>query len=308
MVMLSSSFPDLLLKAIESTSVESALCSLRLQRERHLQQKKVIRYKQQVAALTEAADDDPTQTSPPDLDLLVDDEGDIRHSDLEKSTVYQTIEDCDSLLQFLNKRAAAAGRGIHQADTLKALLSQNNAGCQGVKVPKDDKMIIEELRLHNIALLNHIADLLKETEGRQARLEQYEQELNQFRLENYELKEKLQRLQQAARGRIPAREDSESDMEHSTELYPFPSGMNLDDLPILRLPPLEMPKFDFDSLKIASNKCSEDETPPPWDAPFVLHLVPAFLFIDFTLFLYKTSLGHFHPWIFSSFSKSSSCV
>lgn len=233
--------------------------SLSLQRKQHLQQKKVIRYKQQVAALHDAAlDDDETPADGAQqqtLNLLESDEGDIRRCDDSMMTsVHRTIEECDSLLQFLNDRATAAGRTYHQPDTLKILLTHNNYDVHGTKIPKDDQLIIEELRLHNIALRSHITDLLTESDENRIQMKNYEQELNQYRQENYELKEKVLKYQRAAQ-RNRHRITDEYEMEKSVEgqNYPFPSCMNLDDLPGLKLPPLEMPEFDFDSLKIASS-------------------------------------------------------
>ncbi|ELU07009.1 hypothetical protein CAPTEDRAFT_224970 [Capitella teleta] len=250
---------DLLSEALKSTSIPQMRESLSLQRKQHLQQKKVIRYKQQVAALHDAAlDDDETPADGAQqqtLNLLESDEGDIRRCDDSMMTsVHRTIEECDSLLQFLNDRATAAGRTYHQPDTLKILLTHNNYDVHGTKIPKDDQLIIEELRLHNVALRSHITDLLTESDENRIQMKNYEQELNQYRQENYELKEKVLKYQRAAQ-RNRHRITDEYEMEKSVEgqNYPFPSCMNLDDLPGLKLPPLEMPEFDFDSLKIASS-------------------------------------------------------
>ena len=145
------------------------------------------------------------------------------------------MEECDSLLAFLRRRAQEMGRSIEEPGTLSITqLPETSVIESGVKTPKDDKTIIEELRVYNDALRYHILDLLKQTEE-QAGV------VNQLREENTQLKLKLNSTDSKSGTALA----ESSDSEKSEKYYPNPANINIDDLPSLELPPLEVPTFDF---------------------------------------------------------------
>ena len=158
------------------TSVTGALESLELQKQRHQSEISVIRHKQRCEEMKK------TSTSPPFRSPSRPEETNHAGFTSKKmgtvdeldghSSVYRTMEECDSLLAFLRNRSS--GRNIDQ----NAMYVEKPHGkIGGIKNPKDDKTIIEELRVHNEALRSHILELLRENEG-------YYKELQSLRKEN----------------------------------------------------------------------------------------------------------------------------
>lgn len=194
------------------TDVPRALESMQLQHKRHLED---IRHIRQRALVGGSMDMEGTVTS---VSLAVPEEIPDHHT-----LVYNTMEECDSLLQFLNERHKVAGK-----------IPPHQLYSSAIKVPKDELQMVEELRLHNEALRAHILDLLKECEEHRA---------NRLHLENENkmLKYKLEKLQR--RDSSTSQESSEQE-EHVAP----PSDINPDAIP--DLPPLEMPQFDFDSFSL----------------------------------------------------------
>ena len=249
------SYSELLLGAMRTTHTQGALQSLTLQREYHLKQDAVVRQKQRHAIIAQKKSKKPRPNSgglQDHVDAPVTN-GDTSESDVrfaarianqmadnietcpDGTVICRTMEECDSLLQMLNHRGHEDEKSNGEKKGDVTPRQQTN----GTKVPKDDKVIIEELRMHNIALCTHIVDLLKE-------IEQNKRQMQHYKSENDELKDKLNR-----------HDTSYNMMEDSTDsekYYPVPVGMNLHDLPSLELPPLEMPKFDFSALKIDSEE------------------------------------------------------
>ena len=154
--------------------------------------------------------------------------------------VYQTIEETDSLLQFLMHRAEAAGRIVTPPEAAMLMARGKPVYENGVKKPKNEGMIIEELRVHIDALRAHIQDLLRESEDQQRDIEHYKRELDHYRKENQELKDRMRQLEKR-----DALLTESVDSEKESNYYAF-HPMNIEDLNAIRLPPLEMPKFDFD--------------------------------------------------------------
>ena len=154
-------------------------------------------------------------------------------------SVFRTMEECDSLLSFLKNRAA----GRYMENTIYPETFQNKTMIGGIKNRKDDKTIIEELRMHNDALRTHILELLRENEG-------YYKELQTLRKENVELHKSRNNG-----GKRDSFLTESTDSEKSEKYYPNPHRIDINDLPSLELPPLEMPTFDFNSL----NKLSDSQ-------------------------------------------------
>ena len=248
---------------MRTTHTQTALQSLTLQRENHLKQELIISQKQRHSQLAQKKQVQK-KTRPSSYPSDQTDGGSALNHDMtsafaamttaratmrpdmetvdEAGLIYRTMDECDSLLQLLNHRASEmkspAKPTNPQTDTTRENTSQAKlTGSNGIKIPKDDKVVIQELRVHNGALQNHIVELLKECEYQQRQLAHY-------RRENDELKERLNQIQK------PFMEESTD----SEKYYPIPVGMNVHDLPSLELPPLEMPEFDFSTLKIESDE------------------------------------------------------
>ncbi len=169
--------------------------------------------------------------------------------------VEKTLDDCDSLLIFLNKR----GRKVEQPPSLSPVKCtlDSEANSEG-RLPKSDADVIEELRVHNEALRAHVLDLLDETQENDRQIHYYRRELDHMRSENQRLRDRLNSLEPTTPD--AAMDDHELDTD---AYYSFPVGMppNLDHLPSLELPPLEMPKFDFTVLQ--SDNHSDNNSSKP---------------------------------------------
>lgn len=205
--------------AIEATSSATALESLVLQKAFHLRQIELIRKRK------------PKNIEMQGNHLRTDGEGkkavsggDEKPPQTEDAAerLYQTMEQCDSLLCYLNQRTKTSEKGFHLGNIPKPYHS-------AIKIKKDDKEVIEELRLHNESLRTHILSLLQECDMLKA-------ESERMHSENKRLKQDLAR-----------RHDYRtSTLSYETKSH-FNNQLHL-DLGSLELPPLEIPKFDFDLL------------------------------------------------------------
>lgn len=268
------------------TSVQQALESLRLQREYHSRQSALIddrrsrdasqRVRNRMAG-AKSVDSTESAAKPLDKDSCSIGLGGRQSS----GDVFQTLDDCDSLLQFLNQRARTSGKIISlpgpaavaraagaqigtRAASGTADSDQNDESTSAAEnvetkrmTAKSDTVIIEELRVHNDALRAHILDLLNEAEEYQRQEDYTRREMDYLRGDNRRLKERLHRLENNAPGASGSPLATTSDT-----FYSFPVGMalNLDNLPSLELPPLEVPKFDFNTLK-PNGDWDEEEGP-----------------------------------------------
>ena len=206
---------DYLTEALTATSSTAALESLNLQKDRHLRQIEIIRdrkSKQHVEAKCDKPHTDSKETTVNEKPTNGVAE---KTPAIMSERLYTTMEQCDTLLCYLEGRTEARFRKNH-----KPLYQL------GVKIQKDEQQIIEELRVHNESLQNHILSLLKERE--------------QFKIEVDRLRSENERL-----CRDRARLDSRWVTSSSHPLYLNEPGLQLGSL---ELPPLEMPKFDFDVL------------------------------------------------------------
>lgn len=225
------------------TSVHSALESLQLQKQRHLGEISVIRHKQHCEEMKKTmlpTSRSPSQPEmgPVNLNMPNGKQGTIDEVDGQLS-VYRTMEECDSLLTFLRNRAA----GHNGENTTYSEIANQKPSPIGTKNPKDDKTIIEELRMHNEALRAHILDLLRENEG-------YYKELQILRKENVEfhISQSGKNKQQSPGVHSSSMLADSTDSDKSEKYYPNPNRLDINDIPSMELPPLEMPTFDFDSL------------------------------------------------------------
>ncbi len=262
------SVAELLEKSESLSHASSAVESVRLQRKRHLAQVAIIKQKQEYAALFKTI---IMPRSPGEVGHQLTNQKAGTIEDVDGDTaVFRTMEECDSLLTFLRNRAAMQGRSVDQP---AAVFRRGERICEtGTKAPKHDATIIEELRMHNDALRTHILDLLRENDDLRMQLdsvqnvktEQIHSKGTQENLQNVKgnpespegnLPVNLALLEEEIQNSVLMAESSES--EKSEKYYPHPDRMDINNLPSLQLPPLEMPKFDFDSLNIGSSSTEE---------------------------------------------------
>ena len=201
------------------TSDEVAAESIHLQKASHVKQQDIIKDKKMRAEITQKMKKKQREAAL-NKSLSVDSQATLDDCEEQERelVVYRTMEETDSLLTFLKKRADGSTDGHPKNPLLKS----------ASKIPKDEKQIVEELRIHNEALRNHVLQLLRELDERQR--------------ENANLRERL-RIHE---------EKKYMANSYDSETYfsvPISSGIDLPDLP-----PLEMPTFDFNSLKEELNK------------------------------------------------------
>lgn len=207
------------------TQVAEAIKSITLQREHNLRQMDIVRMKQQEARTHHCFSNTSANCSTNYLDSS---QSTLQHDDYDG--VYRTMHECDSLLQFLTER--------HSIDPAVTAASEN-----AHRSPKDDSTIIEELRLHNSALRQHIVDLLRDIETQGSDLEHY-------KMENARLHARVHDVERRAK----MSDSADSEFEYS---LPQAVRMKLADFSSLELPPLEMPKFDLAILKTNNSESSE---------------------------------------------------
>ncbi|XP_041364662.1 nuclear receptor-binding factor 2-like [Gigantopelta aegis] len=152
-----------LLEAMLQTHCQHALESLRLQHQHHLRQQDILQEKQicvektllwqnrsrntvSQASQTQGAHQPSQNDVDADADLFLRADGE---------ELYKTLTETDSLLNFLALRKQSLSLA-YQRDT--------QPKPEFVKIPKDDKTVIEELRIHNDELRRCIRQLLEEVE------------------------------------------------------------------------------------------------------------------------------------------------
>lgn len=212
---------DYLTEALKATSSTTALESLNLQKDRHLRQIEVIRNRKSKQHVEMKCDKPHVDTNETILNEKPANGVAEKTSDIMSERLYTTMEQCDTLLCYLEGRTVelnASEARFHKH--LKPFYQS------GVKIQKDDKQIIEELRVHNESLQNHILSLLQERE-------QFKTEVDRLRSKNEKLSQDLAHHKDRWITKSP------------DNLYLNEPGLQLDSLD---LPPLEMPKFDFDIL------------------------------------------------------------
>ena len=236
-----------------STTIQQALESFSLQRESHIRQQALIREKQRCHMWAEQQKQHtgvtgsiahPAKASS-NQEQLHSPSSDVDMTTSDKSSYARSLRESDSLLRFLNNRAAMCKEFNVQ---WQEFAYQSDAK-DGEREEKDDKVIMSRLLCQNDALRNHILEFLKEAEENHKQIAYLQRELDFCRKENRDLKDRLSKTEPSARN------TSMPDSVRSDTFYSMPIGLNLENLPELELPPLEMPKFDFDLLKT----CSDDE-------------------------------------------------
>ncbi|XP_029657602.2 nuclear receptor-binding factor 2 [Octopus sinensis] len=187
-------FAECVLEAMSEVNSEQAKDSLQLQHCHHNRQQEIIRRKEKNAQQEDLKKSDPSHSATSGLPQSTPNSP---KADFEPRivTIYRTIEENDSLIQYLVSRNQS--HAAKNLDTLSDCInSRIHAPAQPVmtKMPKDDKQVIEELQIQNEDLRKHILLLLKEVENYQSlqkSLESYQEENELLRLKIENLEKKL---------------------------------------------------------------------------------------------------------------------
>lgn len=227
---------------MQLTASTHALESLRLQHQYHIKQQDFIRGRQrraemaQLQGVNQRSAEAREKTSPLTSQTLQPEDGVNRVkatsstpeqlaeerilSDADNYLAYRTMAETDSLLQYLANRHygnySLKDLNKHKENSLRQK-TMDEIIAEAVKSPKEEKTIIEELRIHNEELRKHISIILKELETCEAEKSQLAHKLEQY--------------------------------EHAQALYLDNVDAEEFNLPSLDLPPLEMPHFDFETVK-----------------------------------------------------------
>lgn len=236
---------DLLKEALMQTSSEKARESLELQLNYHIRQQAVVRHRQhQYETILKAKENISNQINTGVITKTSNTESPRSLKIGIETAIYQTMAENDSLLQFLLHHPV--NNGDRTAENMNDSKDANNffdISQSGVKMPKDDKMIIEELRVNNCELRSLIQQLITE-------LDQESQNSEQLREENEKLHKMIEDLQRMninnCMRHLPVHitVDSNSPYMFSPVTELSPDG-SMRDLPTL--PPLDFPTFDFNS-------------------------------------------------------------
>lgn len=204
---------DLLLEAMQLTRVEKVLESLELQRDYNIRKQAIIRYKQLLVRRL-CMKKGMAKMRPSEEDAGLSSSCNFTST---KTAIYKNIEENDSLLRGLIIGPAPPEETVRSS----------------VRTPKDDKIIIEELRVNNDALRHSVDKLITQ-------LEESHQENKRLKAEIEELKSQM-RQYESERNKLRIITDSGSPfvLSPSSELSP----VGFRSLPTLA--PLEMPNFDF---------------------------------------------------------------
>ncbi|XP_023218927.1 nuclear receptor-binding factor 2-like [Centruroides sculpturatus] len=236
---------DLLKEALLQTNSEKAKESLELQLNYHVRQQAVVRHRQhQYETILKAKETLSNQINTGAISNAANVESPRSLKIGIETAIYRTMAENDSLLQVLMYRPSTNGdKIVENMNDSKDTTNLSDIAQSAVKMPKDDKMIIEELRMNNCELRNLVQQLITE-------LEQENRNSEQLREENEKLHKMIDDLQRMninnCMRHLPVHitVDSNSPYMFSpvTELSP---GGSMRDLPTL--PPLDLPTFDFNT-------------------------------------------------------------
>jgi len=207
-ILLQDRIVELLTEALEDATDPKIRESLKLQIEHHNKQKKIISYKQ--------ASWEHICQQLANLQVKMSNVSASGSGDGLQDSIFRTFQETESLLEHLR-----VGTGTEPSQP------QTEIGTNGAKMPKDDKIIIEELQTAN----NHLRRMV---ETMFAELETYKKENSELRARVRDLEaEKKARMAQVDFPGIISNTRVDLGLEDSGQ---FPD-----------LAPLEMPQFDFPS-------------------------------------------------------------
>lgn len=211
------SITEYILNAMVKATSNQAKDSLQLQHRHHFRQQDIIRQKMKQSKVEELKKAETLHTAAAGAAPCSSDSPKTDSENIDPATFYRTVDESDTLIQFLIKRNRS------QNSQLKIPLCPVSPveGATGMtKLPKDDKQLIEELRMHNEDLRKHVYNLLKEVEN--------------YQEENEALRLKVEKLEKELSG------------VHCEKRTPNEFERFVDEA----LPPLETPDFNFEGLNM----------------------------------------------------------
>lgn len=184
-------------EALKLTENPRSLESIRLQRNYHLRQESVISIKQEQYENHKKAVETQKQRQEK-LNFLCNHayEDDQNNESVSlQAAIYRTMEETDSLLGLLVKKGSATNsdseslKSFSTTDTDDKGLSidiidcPNSATLLGSKHPKDDTIVIEELRILNSQLHSLVYQLVTQLDARGKEIERLQEIINKLRSE-----------------------------------------------------------------------------------------------------------------------------
>ena len=213
-------FPDYLLEALQTTTSEIAQESIKHQHQYHLRQQDNLQFK-----LDRQETIQYNKTNTPRVRHNQSTQTDAVVND---EAVLHAMSDTDSVLGFLVNRNRTFSDPRSQEYTVRYKPEKQHSLQKITKIPRGDKDVLEEMFVKNQELEKQVIQLSKE--------------LSDLRTENKVLHGHMNIETTKSEGK------DMFDMEEES------------CIPDFRLPPLEMPQFDFDSLKDQIE--TETENPP----------------------------------------------
>ncbi|XP_046566107.1 nuclear receptor-binding factor 2-like [Haliotis rubra] len=163
---------EYLLEAMQLTSSEHALESLRLQHKHHLHQQELIlenRVRIERAHNAQKSSENRTNQScqTDDLDTI---DGDLDPNHFSEASLYRTMTHTDTLLAFLNQRKDSQEPSSPKTSAPRVTF---------VKNPNDENTVIQELQTHNEQLQKHVKLLLRDLDSVRRENEQLQTQLRE---------------------------------------------------------------------------------------------------------------------------------
>ncbi|XP_067003436.2 nuclear receptor-binding factor 2 isoform X2 [Anabrus simplex] len=241
---------DKLEEAMKLTRVPRSLESLHLQQDYHIRQQEIIKLKKVQFEMYRKALENQHQkiahvSGKPDHLTFGTKEAETSSLQI---AIYRNVEEADSLLELLVRRSTDS-----EVDSLESMDQEVlSAVVEGRKHPKDDRMVIEELRTLNAQLRTLVIQLVVQLDACQGEAERLRDRIRVLEAEAGHTEQEEQ-----VEAAVPKRKTSLHVITDSTggNSSPFvfsPCGELSPDvvethvtreLPVLA--PLEMPNFDF---------------------------------------------------------------
>ena len=215
--------PDYLLEALQITTSGLAQESIYHQHQFHLRQQDNLQYK--------LDRQETVQFNKTNTPLVRHNQSTQTDEPVKDEAVLHAMSDTDSVLGFLVNRNRTFSDPRSQELTVRYKPEKQNNIPTVIKIPRDDKDIIEEMEVKNQELEKQVLYLSRQ--------------VTELRAENKLLHGQMKLTKSEGKDLFDIGEESGS------------------GIPDFGLPPLEMPQFDFDSLKDQIE--TETENPPLFD-------------------------------------------
>ncbi|XP_018325689.1 nuclear receptor-binding factor 2 isoform X3 [Agrilus planipennis] len=170
---------ELLEEAIKVTENPHSIESLKLQKDYHLRQKKIILMKKEQSVKTKKVQGIQKQGT--HLSNCSENDHNLDDNASLQSAIYRTFEETDSLLFLLMKKGSSGNSDSESLKSVDAgalsydvIDTPNLNTILGAKHPKDDTVVIEELKTLNDQLRHLISNLL-------VQLDESSKEINRLR-------------------------------------------------------------------------------------------------------------------------------